>query len=75
MRMTTVFQVPAISCGHCKAALEGALQPAEGVERAEVDIGGKTLTVSYAPDVVGPARLIEAIEGQGYDVDSFSEVT
>lgn len=63
------ISVPGISCAHCKSSIEGALQPMAGIERAEVNIGAKTVAVSYD----SPATLegiTEAIEGQGYDVAS-----
>jgi copper chaperone len=72
---TTIFSVPEVHCEHCKSALEGALVPAGGVEKAEVDIAGKTVTVSYDADEVGAPAMIEIIEAQGYDVDGFQEVS
>ncbi len=39
------YSVPGISCGHCKAAIEGELVPLDGVESALVDIDAKTVTV------------------------------
>ncbi|MGH2699425.1 MAG: heavy-metal-associated domain-containing protein [Actinomycetota bacterium] len=71
----TNFSVPEVHCGRCKSALEGALDPPRGVERAEVDIAVKTVTVSYNVDEIGVPVLIEIIEGQGYDVDGFQEAS
>ncbi len=75
MTTTTIFSVPEVHCGHCKSALEGALGPARGVEKAEVDITAKTATVSFDPDQIGAPVLIEIIERQGYDVDGFQEAS
>lgn len=72
---TTMFSVPDVHCGHCKSALEGALAPSEGIDAAEVDLGTKTVTVSYDPEQIGLPVLIEIIEGQGYDVDGFEEAS
>ncbi|HWB71003.1 MAG TPA: cation transporter [Egibacteraceae bacterium] len=59
--------VPEIHCQHCKQSIEGALQALDGVERAEVDVAAKTVTVTY--DVpTDRAALIGAIEDQGYEV-------
>jgi copper chaperone len=74
MTTTTIFSVPEVHCGHCKSALEGVLGPVGGVEKAEVDIGGKSVTVSHDADEVGAPSLIEIIEGKGYDVEGFQEV-
>lgn len=72
---TTRFDVPEISCETCKNALEGALGPLAGVQEANVDIAGKTVTVAHEPQVVGAGRLVEVIEDQGYDVQGFTEVS
>jgi copper chaperone len=72
---TTVFTVPEVHCGHCKASLEGALGPTHGVEQAEVDLSARTVTVSYDAEAVGPPKLVEVIEDQGYDVESFQEAS
>jgi copper chaperone len=75
MTTTTIFSVPEVHCEHCKSALEGALGPAGGVEKAEVDIAGRTVSVSYDADEIGAPAVIEIIEGQGYDVEGFQEVS
>ncbi|MDQ4129755.1 MAG: cation transporter [Actinomycetota bacterium] len=67
MRRDTIT-VPEIHCGHCGAAIEGALSPLPGVEEARVDVDGRTVTVTYDEAVVGREQLITAIEDQGYDV-------
>ncbi|MHB8262885.1 MAG: cation transporter [Acidimicrobiales bacterium] len=61
------ISVPGISCAHCKSSIEGALRPMAGVERAEVNIGAKTVAVSYASPATLDA-ITGAIEDQGYDV-------
>lgn len=75
MTTTTIFSVPGVHCGHCKSSLEGTLGPAAGVERAEVDIESRMVTVSYDADEVGAPALIEIIEAQGYDVEELREVS
>jgi copper chaperone len=72
---TTLFSVPEVHCGQCKSSLDGALGPAGGVEKAEVDISARTVTVSYDADEIGIPALIDIIEGQGYDVDGFREAS
>lgn len=68
--MTTniTLDVPDISCGHCKSAIEGALAPMEGVESAEVTIDARTVAVAYDGDTVALEAIVTAIEDQGYDV-------
>ena len=61
------YSVPAISCGHCKAAIEGEVAKVVGVVSAVVDIEAKTVRVDgTAHDDVIRAAIDEA----GYDVAS-----
>lgn len=64
---TRIFDVPGISCGHCKSAIEGALDGLEGVETATVDIDARTVSVegSASDDAV-----TAAIDDAGYEVTS-----
>ena len=63
------ISVPGISCAHCKSSIEGALLPLAGVDRAEVNIGAKTVDVAYS-DSITLASITQAIEDQVYDVAS-----
>ena len=62
------FNVPDMSCGHCKAAVEGALNKRSGVERANADIVKGTVEVSYDEGTVTTEDLLGAIEDAGYTV-------
>lgn len=62
---TRTFQVPDISCGHCKQAIEGAVGALDEVERVEVDIDARTVAVD------GPASdeaVVAAIDEAGYEI-------
>ena len=65
---TETIAVPEIHCGHCKASIEGALNPLEGVSTATVDIDSRAVTVDFDESAVTREQLVEAIEAQGYDV-------
>jgi copper chaperone len=67
--MTTLtISVPEIHCDHCKSSIEGALAPLPGVAWARVDIPARTVTVEVDETMTDRARLVAAIEEQGYDV-------
>lgn len=68
MATTTSISVPEIHCDHCKASIEGALQPLDGVAAAEVDIAARSVSVIFDEAVVSRDALLEAIEAQGYEV-------
>ena len=62
------FQVPDMSCGHCKAVVEGELNKLSGVKRANADVEKGTVEVSYDEAAVTTEDLKEAIEEAGYTV-------
>lgn len=63
MKETTIA-VEGMSCGHCVAAVKGALQGLDGVEVREVKVG--SATVDYDPQAVTPEQIAAAIESEGY---------
>jgi copper chaperone len=65
---TESFNLPEVSCAHCKSTIEGALRPVSGIERAEVDIEGRTVEVSFDEKVVDRTAVVRAIEASGYAV-------
>jgi len=65
---TAVVSVPEISCAACKSAIEGALNPLDGVRAAVVDIAARRVSVDFDEAVIGHDALVAAIESQGYAV-------
>ncbi|GAA4853796.1 copper chaperone CopZ [Actinomycetospora corticicola] len=64
---TTTLSVPEIHCDHCRAAIEGALSPIDGVEGIDVDLENRVVHVEH-DDELQLGSVVEAIEDQGYDV-------
>lgn len=62
------LNVPDMSCGHCKAAIEGQLGKLPGVEKANADPGTKLVEVSYTEDRVDEQQIKSAIEEAGYTI-------
>jgi copper chaperone len=58
------YSVPGISCGHCKAAIEGEVTKISGVTGIDVDIDAKTVVVTGGDD----SAIRDAIDEAGYDV-------
>ena len=68
--MTSItFNVPDMSCGHCKAAVEGELGKLPGVT-ANADLGKGTVEVSYEEGKVTTEQLVDTIEEAGYTVQA-----
>lgn len=64
------FNVPEMSCGHCKAAVEGELNKLSGVEHSNADFEKGTVEVSYDESRVTTGEIEDAIEEAGYSVTS-----
>ncbi|MDQ6728107.1 MAG: cation transporter [Actinomycetota bacterium] len=59
--MISTWVVSDVTCGHCKAAIEGEVAKLPGVERVDVDVDTKRVTVEgdvARDDVV--AAIVEA---------------
>jgi copper chaperone len=62
------FNVPDMSCGHCKVAVEGELSKIAAVGRSNADFEKGIVDVSYDEDWVSEEQLKGAIEDAGYAV-------
>lgn len=63
------YSVPAISCDHCKHAIEGEVGELAGVDSVVVDVATKTVVVDGdATD----AAIVGAIDEAGYEVASIA---
>ena len=67
METVTLF-VPSVHCHACKLNIEEALDELAGVDGSNVDLATRSVTLTYDPDAVDLAEIIEAIEDAGYPV-------
>ncbi len=65
---TMTYSVPGMHCGHCKNAVSRELEAVSGVERVDVDLETKLVTVRG--EALEDAALIAAIDEAGYDAES-----
>jgi copper chaperone len=65
MPVVRTFQVPGISCDHCKHAIEEEVAQLAGVAEVVVDVAGRTVTVDGA---ASDEAITAAIEEAGYEV-------
>jgi copper chaperone len=65
---TKTYAVLGMHCDHCKAAVSGELEAVTGVERVDVDLETKLVTVRG--ETLDDAELIAAIDAAGYDAES-----
>jgi len=64
----TILKVEGMSCGHCVARVEKALESVEGVKDARVDLEKKEAQVDYDPQNTDIGKMKEAVEEAGYQV-------
>ena len=62
---TATYNVPDISCGHCKQAIETEVGGVQGVTSVDVDIDARTVTVAGE---ASDATIRAAIDEAGYEV-------
>ena len=55
-----------ISCGHCKATIEGDLTQAPGVRSVEVDVDAKAVRVVYDDSETTPDAIRAKLTDIGY---------
>jgi copper chaperone CopZ len=68
--MTTeslVYNVPGVSCEHCRTAITKEVGSVQGVDSVEVDLDRKVVTV--AGSGVSDDAVRAAIDEAGYDVE------
>jgi copper chaperone len=65
---TETLSVPDISCDHCRHTIETSLGRLPGVRAATVDVGARTVQVSYDQAAVGPATIRDTLADEGYEV-------
>lgn len=65
-RITKIFQVTGMTCGHCKKAVETAIQTTPGVQdtRVELESGKATVTGQFSDEAI-----VVAIEDAGYTAE------
>jgi copper chaperone CopZ len=65
---TVTYTAPAISCEHCRRAIQQAVGVLPGVQSVQVDIPSKRVEVCFDPSAVDRARLQATLEEEGYPV-------
>ena len=60
--------VEGMSCGMCEANVKKAVYALTGVDKVNVELRSKLVTVKFDDGKVNEAAIKEAIEEQGFDV-------
>lgn len=59
-----ILNVEGMSCGHCKSAVESALNNIDGVTSADVNLENGQVSVQYDDSKVAVSQMKDAIEDQ-----------
>ena len=65
-KIREAINVEGMSCQHCVRAVQGAVGALAGVDKVEVNLERKLVTVSFDPAAVALPAIKAAIEGEGY---------
>ncbi len=65
--MVKVLKVDGMTCGHCKARVEKALNAVSGVESAAVNLETKEVSINMSEDI-NEQILVDAVTEAGYEV-------
>ncbi len=60
--------VEGMSCGHCKAAVEKAVNALPGIKLAHVDLTARTLTVEFDGSQMTLGKIKDTVDEEGYTV-------
>ena len=60
----TKLNVPEMSCGHCKVAIEKAVAGVDADARVSVDLENRTVSIESS---IANAALIDALKAGGYE--------
>ena len=67
--MLKEFKVPEISCSHCSNTIEQTLVVLEGVNKIEVEVSNKNVSIEYSKDL-DMDRVRSLLLDEGYTVES-----
>lgn len=62
------LNVEGMSCNHCVKAIESSVGELNGVEKVNVNLNEKAVTVEFDKDKATLDEIKETIDDQGYDV-------
>jgi Copper chaperone len=65
----TVINVKGMHCGHCEAAVSGAIAGLAGVEKAKADSKSGTVKVKYNPAAVSLEDMKKAVADVGFEAE------
>jgi copper chaperone len=62
-----IIKVEGMSCMHCQLRVKKAVEAVEGVQRADVNLQNKQVTVDYEEGKANLEKVKDAIRESGYE--------
>jgi len=66
--ISKTYSVPAVSCGHCKMAVERAVGAMSGVNSVQVDVDNKSVDIDFDEAIVQEDAILATLKEEGYPV-------
>lgn len=63
----TTYKVPDVSCEHCVAAINQEVGGLDGVEKVDIDLEAKTVTVRHN-ESVSDEQIVAGLDEAGFDI-------
>ncbi len=67
MTRTARISVEGMTCNGCVRSVTNAISRVAGVGKVDVSLAGRSATVEYDPATTDAAKIVNAIEGAGFD--------
>jgi len=68
MNTETKFSVPGIVCGGCASGIKKVLDKVSGIEKVEVDVAAKIVTVEHTEEV-SREKLADVLDDAGFTAE------
>ncbi|AYW45476.1 heavy-metal-associated domain-containing protein [Tetragenococcus koreensis] len=66
---TNTYRVPDMSCAHCKAKIEEAVNRLSGIQDANANVDTKRLTITFDENAVQSENIEDAVSEAGYTAE------
>lgn len=69
MKMKQTFNISGMSCEHCVARVEGAINALPGVKKVKINLKKNNGVVKYDDTQLTTEKIVEAVSAAGYPTE------
>ncbi|OJG13819.1 hypothetical protein RU96_GL001746 [Enterococcus canintestini] len=70
MKMKQTFNISGMSCEHCVARVEGAINALPGVKKVKINLKKNNGVVKYDDTQLTTEKIVEAVSAAGYPTEA-----